>query len=86
MPLRALWIIFFLLLSRWVLASSADPTPLGFEETVDLPLIRAGKLLLIEAEVDGVKGNFIFDTGAPYLVLNETYFRNVVKLDSVKAS
>jgi hypothetical protein len=46
------------------------------EAVVTIPLKRAGRLLIIEAEVDSVKGNFIFDTGAPYLVLNKTYFRD----------
>lgn len=30
---------------------------------------------MIEASINGVSGNLILDTGAPYLVLNKTYFR-----------
>ena len=41
-----------------------------------IPLKRAGNLLLIEATVDSITGDFILDTGAPYPVLNTTYFRN----------
>ncbi len=41
-----------------------------------IPLKRVGNLLLLEAEIDGVVGNFIVDLGAPYLVLNSTYFRD----------
>ncbi|MEO7768434.1 MAG: retropepsin-like aspartic protease [Ferruginibacter sp.] len=41
-----------------------------------IPFSRAGNLILIQAKVDSVEGNFILDTGAPYLVLNITYFRN----------
>jgi predicted aspartyl protease len=41
-----------------------------------IPFTRAGNLILIEATVDGQTGNFILDTGAPYLVLNKTYFRS----------
>lgn len=52
---------------------------------VTIPLVQAGKLLLIEAEVDGLRGNFILDTGAPYLVLNTTYFRNTLKIDTLVA-
>jgi predicted aspartyl protease len=52
---------------------------------VTIPLVQAGKLLLIEAEVDGLRGNFILDTGAPYLVLNTTYFRNTIKIDTLVA-
>ncbi len=57
------------------LAGRNDPVPVVESETIVIPMKRSGKLLLIEAEVDGTKGNFIFDTGAPYLVLNQTYFR-----------
>ncbi len=41
-----------------------------------IPLKRAGRLFLLEANVDGVTGNFILDTGSSLLVLNSTYFRN----------
>ena len=41
-----------------------------------IPLKRAGNLLLIEATVDSLTGDFILDTGAPYPVINATYFRN----------
>lgn len=47
----------------------------GDVNRVVIPLKRAGRLLLIEAEVDGMVGNFVFDTGADKLVLNKTYFR-----------
>ena len=41
-----------------------------------IPLKFAGNLLLIEAIIDGQKGNLIFDSGAATgLVLNKTYFR-----------
>ncbi len=40
-----------------------------------IPFTRAGNLILIQATVDTVQGNFILDTGAPNLVLNLTYFR-----------
>ena len=53
-----------------------DPIANCENNEIIIPLKRAGKLLLIEGEVDGLTGNFIFDTGAPYLVLNRTYFRN----------
>jgi len=45
----------------------------------NLPLKRTGNLFLIEAQIDSVKGNFILDLGAPYLVLNSTYFRDYQK-------
>jgi predicted aspartyl protease len=46
-----------------------------------IPLKRAGRLLLIEAVIDGIEGNLIFDTGATGLVLNRTYFRNRVLME-----
>lgn len=45
-------------------------------DSVFIPLKRVGNLLLLEAEIDGMIGNFIVDLGAPYLVLNSTYFRD----------
>lgn len=56
------------------------------EDEIFIPLVQAGKILLIEAEVDGQRGNFILDTGAPYLVLNTTYFRNSIRIDTLEAS
>jgi predicted aspartyl protease len=43
---------------------------------VTIPLKRAGNLLLIDGTADGISGAFVFDTGAPGLVLNATYFRD----------
>jgi len=50
-------------------------------DSVIIPLKRAGRLLLIEANVDGETGNLVFDTGANGLVFNSTYFRNHVRSD-----
>lgn len=49
---------------------------------INIPLIRAGKLLLIEAKIDDQIGNLVFDTGAEGIVLNSTYFRDYVKNES----
>lgn len=49
--------------------------PKGEFDTIKIPIKRVDNLILIEAEVDGIRGNFIFDTGAPGLVLNTAYFR-----------
>lgn len=46
------------------------------ELTFTIPLKRAGKLILIEAVVDGISGNIILDTGSTSLVLNSIYFRH----------
>lgn len=55
-----------------LLASEAK----GDFDTLKLPIKRAGNLILVEAMVDSIRGNFILDTGAPGLVLNTTYFRD----------
>lgn len=44
-------------------------------ETLIIPIKRINRLLVVEARVDTLVGNFIIDTGAPGLVLNNTYFR-----------
>ena len=41
-----------------------------------IPFNRTGNLILIKATADSMEGNFILDTGSPYLVLNMVYFRN----------
>lgn len=55
---------------------SNDPEPLGDFAALTLPLKQVGRLFLIDAVIDGVTGNLVFDTGATGLVLNRTYFRN----------
>lgn len=61
-----------------VLSGLKTETPVaqGDWNTLTIPLKRAGNLILIEARIDTFSGNFILDTGAPYLVLNQTYFRS----------
>jgi predicted aspartyl protease len=49
------------------------------KDTIRIPLIRAGNLFFIEAKIDTMEGNFLVDLGAPYLVLNATYFREYEK-------
>ncbi|MEO8405513.1 MAG: hypothetical protein ABI480_12985, partial [Chitinophagaceae bacterium] len=41
-----------------------------------IPFSRAGNLILVKAKADSIEGNFILDTGSPFLVLNITYFRD----------
>ncbi|WP_336518327.1 aspartyl protease family protein [Pollutibacter soli] len=43
-----------------------------------IPFTLAGKLIVVQGRADTVQGNFILDTGAPDLVLNNTYFRNYI--------
>jgi predicted aspartyl protease len=49
--------------------------------SLTIPLIRIGRLFVIEATIDGETGNLIFDTGATNLVLNRTYFRDYIKTE-----
>jgi predicted aspartyl protease len=62
--------------------SSAVYDPFGKLETVTIPLKRIGKLFLIEATIDNETGNFVFDTGSSRLVLNTTYFRKYLTMES----
>lgn len=53
-----------------------DP-PITFDSsTAALRFFRAGNLILLKAKADTTEGYFILDTGAPYLILNMTYFRD----------
>jgi predicted aspartyl protease len=60
--------------------SSPDPIFTDNAKTVTIPIKRAGNLIIVEAQVDSIAGNFVLDTGAPYLVLNATYFRDMPHL------
>jgi len=53
-----------------------DPDPYGDFKTLTIPIKRAGNLIIVEAQLDTMIGDFILDTGAPGLVLNQTYFRD----------
>lgn len=57
-----------------------DPDPVFDVNTVTVPIKRAGNLIIVEAQIDTTEGNFVLDTGAPYLVLNATYFRYMPKI------
>jgi hypothetical protein len=59
---------------------SPDPIFTDNAKTVTIPIKRAGNLIIVEAQVDSIAGNFVLDTGAPYLVLNATYFRDMPHL------
>lgn len=53
-----------------VLAAPAAPSPF----TIRAPFRLAGRLIIVQGEIDGQKGNFILDTGSEKLVLNEKHF------------
>jgi predicted aspartyl protease len=44
-------------------------------KTLIVPIKRIQNLIVVEARIDTLIGNFILDTGSPKLVLNKTYFR-----------
>lgn len=53
-----------------------DPEGPNDSLSCTIPFTKAGNLILVQAKVGKEEGNFILDTGAPYLILNVTYFRN----------
>jgi len=63
-----------------------DPPPYADFKTLVVPIKRAGNLIVIEATVDSLEGNFVLDTGSPYLVLNETYFRDYPHIEDNEAT
>ncbi|MFI5134938.1 MAG: aspartyl protease family protein [Chitinophagales bacterium] len=62
------------------------PDPKGNFSTLVIPIKRVQNLLLIEARINNMEGNFILDTGAPHLVLNKTYFRQGKLSDGTSAA
>ncbi len=76
-PLRPAWTGIFnqrLLMQR--------PSPKGDFQKLVIPMRQVGNLIIVEATVDGLRGNFILDTGAPYLILNATYFRDYEEVNT----
>jgi hypothetical protein len=63
-----------------------DPEPYGDFKTLILPFKKVGNLIVIEAQIDSVYGNFILDTGAPGLVLNKTYYRDAPHIEDRDAA
>jgi predicted aspartyl protease len=57
---------------------------MGELESVIIPLKRVGRLFLMEARIDDLVGNFLFDTGAAQLVLNSTYFRKYMTINDAE--
>ena len=55
------------------------PKPIASEEELIIPFQLIKNLIVVEAYVDGKKGNFIVDTGSKHLLLNAEYFTGFVK-------
>jgi hypothetical protein len=66
-------------------AHYTDPEPSGEFTTLVIPIKRVSNLIILEAKVDTIEGNFVLDTGAPYLVLNQTYFRDAPRYNDQDA-
>lgn len=54
----------------------SDPVVHSDTSEATIPFNLVGKLIILQASADTSTGNFIFDTGSPGLVLNNTYFRD----------
>lgn len=67
-------------------AQMRDPDGEGDFKTLVIPIKRAQNLIIIQAKIDSTEGNFILDTGAPYLVLNQTYFRDAIRYGDAEDS
>jgi hypothetical protein len=57
-----------------ILAIIASSYSYAINQTTIVSFQFAGKLIVVQGEVLGQKGNFILDTGAHGLILNKTYF------------
>jgi Aspartyl protease len=66
-------------------AISIDPIISTDSASCVIPFTRVGNLILIQAKADTTTGFFIFDTGAPGLVLNITYFRHYPTTNPVES-
>lgn len=71
MCMRILLFTMPLLLGFQSLAS--DPS-LPYINSFTMPMHQIDNLICVEISVNGVKGNFIIDTGAPSIILNSQYF------------
>ncbi len=61
------WLCLFLSISLTAMPASTT-----------IPFQLAGKLIIVQATVDGIRGNFILDTGVENLMLNAAYFRGSI--------
>ena len=63
-----------------------SPEPKGVFNKLIIPLKHVQNLMMVEVTINGERGNLILDTGAPYLVLNKTYFRKGLRETNLVAS
>ncbi|MCB0588964.1 MAG: hypothetical protein KDD06_26985, partial [Phaeodactylibacter sp.] len=60
-------------------------TSLG-RHTIRVPFELAGRLIVVEAAVEGISGNFILDTGSSHLILNASHFDGGLSRRTVAAA
>jgi len=53
---------------------------------VEIPFKLVGNLIIVKGEIDGKEGNFIIDTGAPTLILNQNKLRYYSKSTKFSSS
>jgi hypothetical protein len=51
----------------------------NYPPSLEIPFRLVEKHILVQAEIDGKKGDFIFDSGAPSLFLNQAHFKTPVE-------
>ncbi len=51
------------------------PFSIFSQKTLTLPFESMGGLVVVQARVNGLSGNFVLDTGVEHLVLNRNYFQ-----------
>lgn len=56
------------------------------EYTTRIPFKLVDRLIVIEGELKGKKGNFIFDTGSEKLLINKVHFSNLILHDDKKSN
>ncbi|MCB9287919.1 MAG: hypothetical protein H6560_11430 [Lewinellaceae bacterium] len=54
--------------------------------TIRVPFELAGRLIVVEAAVEGISGNFILDTGSSHLILNASHFDGGLSRRTVAAA
>lgn len=69
---------FWILLNIWLLLGfqsvSAGNSTADREAGIVVPFRLIGNTMIVEAQINGKSGDFLFDTGAPDLILNSEYF------------
>ncbi len=67
-------IILSLLFITQAFTAQADST--AWPDQTIIPFELAGRIIVVQAEVNGVAGNFLLDSGAPVIMLNRSYFND----------